>query len=199
MMIPPDNSNQNPFHIFRQWYLEAVDSDISDPTIMSLATVGTDGKPSVRIVLLKEFDERGFVFYTNYMSRKSRQLEKNPWGALVIHWHRIGHQVRIEGRIDKTTEGESDKYFSTRPRGHQLGAWASDQSQVVDSRESLDEALRMRESEFEGKDIQRPPSWGGYRLEPDHIEFWVSRDDRMHDRILFERSGDSWKMTRLAP
>ena len=198
-MNSTDNFNPDPFHLFRQWYLEAVDSDISDPTIMSLATSDTDGKPSARIVLLKEFDERGFVFYSNYMSRKSNQLEKNPWAALVIHWHRLGHQVRIEGRIEKVSDEESDKYFSSRPRGHQLGAWASDQSQVVKSRESMDEALRAREAEFAGQDVPRPPHWGGYRLEPDRIEFWVSRDDRMHDRILYERKGDSWELHRLAP
>ncbi len=189
----------DPFHLFRQWYLEAVDSDISDPTIMSLATSDTEGKPSARIVLLKEFNERGFVFYSNYFSRKSRQLEKNPWAALVIHWHRLGHQVRIEGRTEKITDEESDKYFSTRPRGHQLGAWASEQSQKVESRGSLDEALRKREAEFEGIDVPRPPHWGGYRLIPDRIEFWTSRDDRLHDRILYERKGDSWEIHRLAP
>ncbi|MFC2099166.1 pyridoxamine 5'-phosphate oxidase [Bacteroidota bacterium] len=194
-----DKTEPNPFHLFRQWYLEAVDSDISDPTIMSLATVGKEGRPSGRIVLLKDFDERGFVFYTNYMSRKARQLEDNPWASLVFHWHRLGRQVRIEGRIEQVSREESDKYFSTRPRGSQLGAWASDQSQVVDSRESLDRALHMRETEFTGKEIPRPPHWGGYRLVPDRLEFWISRENRMHDRILYIHENKGWISRRLAP
>ena len=194
-----DKPEPNPFQLFRQWYLEAVDSDISDPTIMSLATVGKEGRPSGRIVLLKDFDERGFVFYTNYMSRKARQLKDNPWASLVFHWHRLGRQVRIEGRTEKVSREESDSYFSTRPRGSQLGAWASDQSQVVDSRESLDRALHMRETEFTGKEIPRPPHWGGYRLVPDRLEFWISRENRMHDRILYLPENGEWTVQRLAP
>jgi pyridoxamine 5'-phosphate oxidase len=180
-------NHPDPFHLFRQWYLEAVDSDISDPTIMSLATVGDDGKPSVRIVLLKDFNERGFVFYTNYKSRKAIQLDANPWAALVIHWQRLGQQVRIEGRVEKILEDESDRYFATRPRGNQLGAWASEQSQTLHSDESLEEALHNAEEEFRDMEVPRPPHWGGYRLEPVRIEFWVNRDNRMHDRILYEK------------
>jgi len=182
-----DINNPDPIHLFRQWYLEAVDSDISDPAVMSLATAGKDGRPSARIVLLKDFNEAGFVFYTNYRSRKSIQINANPWAALVIHWHRLGHQVKIEGRVEKLPEEESDRYFATRPRGSQLGAWASEQSHPVQSRESLDEALINAEEEFRDMEVPRPPHWGGYRLIPDRIEFWVNRDDRMHDRILYEK------------
>ena len=198
-MSNTDISHPDPFHLFRQWYLKAVDSDISDPTIMSLATVGKDGRPSARIVLLKDFNEAGFVFYTNYKSRKSIQLDANPWAALVIHWHRLGHQVRIEGRVEKLPEEESDRYFATRPRGSQLGAWASDQSQPVPSRVSLDDALLNAEEEFRDMEVPRPPHWGGYRLIPDRMEFWVNRDDRMHDRILYEKTENNWRPTRLAP
>ena len=200
MMINSDINNPDPIRLFRQWYLEAVDSDISDPSIMSLATAGKDGRPSVRIVLLKDFNEAGFVFYTNYRSRKSIQLDANPWAALVILWFRLGLQVRIEGRVEKLPEEESDRYFATRPRGSQLGAWASGQSQPIPSRESLDEALRNAEEEFRDMDVPRPPHWGGYRLNPDRIEFWVNRDDRMHDRILYEKTdNDNWDSKRLAP
>jgi pyridoxamine 5'-phosphate oxidase len=211
-MSNTDINDPDPIHLFRQWYLEAVDSDISDPTIMSLATVGQDGRPSARIVLLKDFNEAGFVFYTNYRSRKSIQLDAIPWAALVIHWHRLGHQIRIEGRVEKLPEEESDRYFATRPRGSQLGAWASEQSQPVPTRESLDQELQKVEKKFKDMDVPRPPHWGGYRLIPDRIEFWVDREDRMHDRILYEKnttvasSGtktendeNNWTLTRLAP
>jgi pyridoxamine 5'-phosphate oxidase len=181
-------ADPDPFHLFRQWYHEAVDSEISDPTIMSLATAGSDGKPSVRIVLLKEFDERGFVFYTNYRSRKAGQLEENPHAALAIHWP--GHQVRIEGRVHRVSEEESDRYFATRLRGSQLGAWASEQSSTMASRESLEGAMLKAEKRFGNGDIPRPPHWGGYRLEPCRIEFWTEREDRLHDRILYERITD---------
>ena len=211
-MSSTEINDPDPIHLFRKWYLEAVNSDISDPTIMSLATVGKEGRPSARIVLLKDFNEAGFVFYTNYRSRKSIQLDANPWAALVIHWHRLGHQVRIEGRVEKLAEEESDRYFESRPRGSKLGAWASEQSQPIHSRESLDDALLNVEEEFRDMEVPRPPHWGGYRLIPDRIEFWTNRDDRMHDRILYElkpaagSSGtetendeNSWTSTRLAP
>ena len=192
-------NDPDPIHLFRQWYLEAVDSDISDPTIMSLATVAEDGTPSCRIVLLKEFDERGFVFYTNYQSRKANEIEQNPKVAAVIHWHRLGHQVRIEGRIEKVSEAESDRYFASRPRGSQLGAWASEQSREVESREYLDEALRKRTEEFEGLEIPRPAHWGGFRIIPDRIEFWIDGKDRMHDRQVYEPAENGWRNYRLAP
>ncbi|MCK4750865.1 MAG: pyridoxamine 5'-phosphate oxidase [Bacteroidales bacterium] len=191
--------NPDPILLFRQWYLEAVDSGIPDPAIMTLATADADGKPSARILLLKDFDDRGYVFYTNYRSHKAEQLDRNPWAALVIHWHSLGHQVRIEGRVEKITTEESDRYFATRPRGSQLGTWASHQSQTISSRESLSEAIHRRKQEFKNRDVPRPPYWGGYRLIPVRIEFWVDREDRMHDRIVYERDGDGWTTQLLAP
>ena len=198
--------------LFRQWYMEVVDSGIPDPTIMTLATVDKTGRPSARIVLLKEFDERGFVFYSNYHSSKAEHLGETPWAALVIHWQPTGHQVRIEGKVEMTSGEESDRYFATRPRSSQLGAWASEQSRIVPSRESLDEAFRKTEEKYRDKDVPRPPHWGGFRLDPDRMEFWVSREDRMHDRIVYEKNlgldksrGDSkkdlkeWIIRRLAP
>jgi pyridoxamine 5'-phosphate oxidase len=181
------NPDQNPILLFRQWYLEAVDSGIHDPTIMTLATTGNDFRPSARIVLLKDFDERGFVFYSNYRSHKGEQIASSPWAALVIHWEKLGYQVRIEGRISKTSVEESDKYFASRPRGSQLGAWASMQSQVISSRESLESRMQKMEEKFKGRDVPRPAYWGGYRLRPDRMEFWIHQENRMHDRIVFEK------------
>ena len=181
------NTDQNPILLFRQWYLEAVDSGMADPDVMTLATTGNDFRPSARVVLLKEFDERGFVFYSNYRSHKGEQIASSPWAALVIHWRELGHQVRIEGRIGKTTVVESDRYFASRPRGSQLGAWASMQSQVVPSPESLAAKMKKMEEKFRGREVPRPAYWGGYRLRPDRMEFWIEKDDRMHDRIVYEK------------
>ncbi len=180
-------TDPDPIQQFRKWYAEAVDGGIYDPAIMTLATADKDGKPSARIVLLKDFDERGFVFYTDYRSRKAEQLEVNPSAALVIHWQKLGYQVRLEGHVEKTGAEESDRYFSTRPRGSQLGAWASEQSRTVPSRKSLEESLRLREEEFRNQEVPRPPHWGGYRLVPERIEFWKDVKDRMHDRVVYER------------
>jgi len=192
-------TDPGPMNKFRQWYLEAASSEVPDPTIMTLATADVDAKPSARIVLLKDFDDRGFVFYTNYGSHKARQIDNNPFAALVIHWPFLGHQVRIEGRVDKTSAKESDLYFKGRPRGSQLGAWASDQSQVISSRESLLESVRKREAEFAGGKIPRPSHWGGYRLIPNRIEFWTEREDRLHERIVYEKQGERWISHLLAP
>lgn len=214
-----ETNDKNPILLFAKWFREATESDIPDPEVMSLATAGRDGSPSVRIVLLKEFDERGFAFYTNYRSRKALQLEENPRAAMVIHWSPLGRQVRIEGRVEKITAEESDRYFSSRPRGSQLGAWASNQSSVIPTRQSLEKGLAERENEFRNREVPRPPHWGGYRLIPDRIEFWVDREDRLHDRIEFQRPGspdpgtaenpgkgigrtsgeDNWTVRRLAP
>jgi pyridoxamine 5'-phosphate oxidase len=166
---------------------------------MTLATAGPDGRPSARIVLLKEFDERGLVFYTNYRSRKADELESNPFAALVIHWNRLGLQVRIEGRVEKISPGESDLYFTSRPRGSRIGAWASAQSREITSRDDLNEAVKQFEERFPGNDIPRPPHWGGYRVLPGRIEFWAERNDRLHDRIVYEPEGEGWKSRRLSP
>jgi pyridoxamine 5'-phosphate oxidase len=189
----------DPFSIFRDWYQEAMDAGIKDPTIMTLATVDGKGNPAARIVLLKSFDEEGFVFYTNYQSRKGMDLEKNPRAALVLHWRETGHQVRIEGIAEKVPTSTSDLYFASRPRGSQLGAWASEQSHEIPSRASLEKSLERWASEFREQPVPRPSNWGGYRVIPDKIEFWEDRENRMHDRVLFERVAGDWALKRLAP
>ncbi len=189
----------NPFSLFLDWYREAVDAGVPDPSIMTLATVDGDGNPSARIVLLKSFDEDGFVFYTNYDSRKGMDLAKNPRAALVLHWLKTGRQVRIEGHTKKVSAKESDQYFESRPRGSQLGAWASAQSRVIPSETSLDESLKKWESAFRNQPVPRPPYWGGYRVLPFRMEFWSDRENRMHERWLFEKKGREWVLSRLAP
>jgi pyridoxamine 5'-phosphate oxidase len=166
---------------------------------MILATATTDGKPSARTVLLKGYDERGFVFYTNYEGRKAAELEVNPTCALLFYWGELERQVRIEGRASRLSSEESDAYFAGRPRGSRLGAWASEQSHPVEDRSILEERVRALEAEYEGREIPRPPFWGGYRVEPDTIEFWQGRENRLHDRIVYHRSGRGWKIVRLQP
>lgn len=170
-----------------------------DTAPVALATVDGAGRPSVRMVLLRGADERGFVFHTNYNSRKARELDQNPHAALCIHWHSLEEQIRIEGRVERLSDSESDEYFANRPRGSQLGAWASNQSAVLPSRETLEEEYRETERRFEGQEVPRPPFWGGYRLIPERIEFWFGRPDRLHDRLLYVRENDSWTIERLYP
>ena len=189
----------DPIVIFRDWYQEAIDAGITDPSIMTLATVDGEGNPAARIVLLKSFDENGFVFYTNYQSRKGMDLEENPRAALVLHWRETGHQVRIEGITEKVPASASDRYFESRPRGSQLGAWASEQSREIPSKAHLDESLKRLGSEFRDQPVPRPPYWGGYRVIPDKIEFWSDRENRMHERLLFEKTDQGWVFKRLAP
>lgn len=165
----------------------------------ALATVGADGTPSVRVVLLKELDERGLVFYTNLESRKSRELRHNPAAAACFWWPQLQEQVRVEGTVEPLSEAEADAYFATRPRGSQLGAWASRQSEPLDSREELIGRFFERMTEFKDRDVPRPPFWSGYRLVPQRIEFWYNRDDRLHDRRLYERKGNDWVETILQP
>jgi pyridoxamine 5'-phosphate oxidase len=166
---------------------------------MTLATASGDGKPSARVVLLKGYDERGFVFYTNYEGRKASELEANPLCALLFYWGELERQVRIEGRASRISNEESDAYFTSRPRGSRLGAWASEQSRSVEDRNILEERVKALEAEYEGREIPRPPFWGGYRVEPEVIEFWQGRENRLHDRLVYRRTGGRWKMERLQP
>ncbi len=179
---------------------QAVDRALlPEPTAMTLATVGDDGQPSARLVLLKSVDERGFVFYTNVRSRKGRDLAANPRAALTFHWQPLEVQVRIEGRADRVDDAEADEYFATRPRGSQLGAWASDQSDVLARTADLDTRFAEVERRFAGRDVPRPPHWSGYRVRPERIEFWRNRPSRLHERRLFQKEGSGWRETLLYP
>ncbi|VWD59896.1 pyridoxamine 5'-phosphate oxidase [Burkholderia contaminans] len=191
----------DPFAQFDRWFKEALAAKLPEPNTMTLATVGADGRPSARIVLIKGVDERGFVFFTNYESRKGRDLAAHPEAALLFYWIELERQVRIEGRIEKTSAEESDRYFASRPLGSRIGAWASHQSAVIDSRATL-EAQEKAISERYGDNPPRPPHWGGYRLVPDSIEFWQGRPSRLHDRLLYTRDAGTstgWSISRLSP
>ena len=170
-----------------------------DTAPVTLATADTNGQPSARMVLLRGVDARGFVFFTNYGSRKGRELDANPRAALCIHWVALDEQIRIEGDVERLSDTESDAYFTSRPRGSQLGAWASEQSQVLPSRETLEERYRDIERRFDSREVTRPPFWGGYRVVPRRIEFWYGRPDRLHDRVLYLREARGWHIERLYP
>ena len=189
----------DPIVQFHEWFENAVEADLHEPNAMILATATNDGKPSARTVLLKGYDVRGFVFYTNYEGRKAKELEANPTCALLFYWGELERQVRIEGRATRLSGQESDAYFASRPRGSRLGAWASEQSRPVEDRRVLEERVRSLDAEYERREIPRPPFWGGYRIEPDTIEFWQGRENRLHDRIVYHRSGRGWKIVRLQP
>ena len=191
----------SPIQQFRHWFSEALNSHAPEPNAMTLATSSPDGKPSVRVVLLKELDDNGFVFYTNYNSQKGQQLQLNPYAALCFHWHELQRQVRIEGKIEKISRQDSLAYFNSRPLGSQLGAWASAQSQTIDSREMLDERLAQTQEKFNGLSVlPLPENWGGYRLVPNLIEFWQGRSNRMHDRLCYKLDeNNQWVRTRLMP
>jgi pyridoxamine 5'-phosphate oxidase len=189
----------DPIKQFYGWFEAAIKAGIHDANAMTLAT-SFDEKPSARVVLLKDFDERGFVFFTNYASDKGRQLEKNPNAALVMYWMEVERQIRIEGKVEKTSHEESEKYFRTRLFGAQIGAWASHQSQVIDARRVLDARLEEMKQRFAEGQVPLPPHWGGFRVKPDRIEFWQGRSDRLHDRFRYTRQPDaSWRIDRLAP
>lgn len=189
----------DPILQFGNWFSAAVDAQLYEPNVMTLATADRFGKPSARIVLLKEFDENGFVFYTNYESKKGQDLVENPQAALVFFWAELERQVRIEGVVSKVDVQTSADYFHSRPTGSQIGAMASPQSSVLDSRESLEEKVSNLTKTYEGKEIPHPVHWGGYLIEPMHIEFWQGRQSRLHDRIVYDLVDGSWIINRLAP
>ena len=189
----------DPMVQFHEWFERVLRAGLHEPNAMTLATATGDGRPSARVVLLKGYDERGFVFYTNYEGRKARELEANPLCALLFYWGELERQVRIEGRASRLSGEESDAYFLSRPRGSRLGAWASEQSRQVESRSILEERVQALEAEYEGREVPRPPFWGGYRVEPGVIEFWQGRENRLHDRIVYRRAEAGWKIERLQP
>lgn len=193
------DAGSDPVSLFTRWLDDAVTAGIHEPNSMALATADPSGRPSVRIVLLKGFDETGAVFYTNYDSRKGRELSVNPWASAVLLWHQLQRQVRIEGRVARLDAAQSDAYFGSRPRGAQIGAVASQQSRTIGGREALEAQVADAERTFDGRDVERPEEWGGYRIALDELEFWQGRPNRVHDRLRFTRAGDTWTMERLQP
>jgi pyridoxamine 5'-phosphate oxidase len=195
-----EDVDPDPIRQFAAWFEEASLSEVPEVNAMALATATSDGRPSVRLVLLRGFDERGFTFFTNYESRKARELDENPRAALVMFWHELERQVRIEGRVERASDEESDRYFHGRPEGSRIGAWASPQSRVIPGREALEALYREVMARYPEGAIPRPTNWGGYRVIPESIEFWQGRPNRLHDRLHYARRPEGgWLIERLAP
>ncbi len=197
--LSEESAGSDPIALFGRWFREAERAGIFLSEAVTLATATKEGKPSARMMLLKGVGEDGFTFFTNYESRKAEQLEENPRAAIICHWPTLQRQIRIEGTVTRLSEEESYAYFSTRPRGSQIGAWASKQSHTLESRQELEERVKEYKEKFAGKDVPLPPFWGGYRLAPERIEFWQGRADRLHDRFRFLREGDGWARARTSP
>jgi pyridoxamine 5'-phosphate oxidase len=192
--------SNNPVQQFETWFKAAVEAKVNEPNAMSVATVNAAGRPASRIVLLRNFDEKGLVFYTNYNSRKGHEIAANPHAALLFFWPELERQVRIEGKLVLQTAADSDSYFASRPRSSRLGAWTSPQSSKIDNRAVLDKELAAITKRFENTDVPRPEWWGGYLLQPDYFEFWQGRESRLHDRIVYEKEATgNWLRSRLAP
>lgn len=189
----------DPFALFDAWYREARTTEPNDSNAMALATVGAGGQPSLRMVLLKGYGAEGFTFYTNRESRKAGELETTPRAALLFHWKSLRRQIRIEGTVGRVSDAESDAYFASRSRDSQLGAWASDQSRPLADRATFEDRYEAMRARFDGGDVPRPPHWGGYRVVPEHIEFWIDREHRLHERRVFTRAGDGWTVGMLYP
>jgi pyridoxamine 5'-phosphate oxidase len=199
-MLDELHTNTDPILQFKKWFQEAMDAQIIEPYAMTISTVNSAHRPSSRVVLLRDVSVEGFSFYTNYLSRKGQDLAVNPFAAMNFFWPELERQVRIEGKIVPLEAFASDAYFASRPRGSQIGAWSSPQSEIIESRKVLEDAVENYIQQFDGKDVERPPHWGGYCLIPDYIEFWQGRESRLHDRICYYQHSDgSWIRSRLAP
>lgn len=195
-----EDLKEDPFEMFEVWMQEALEKAVLEANAFCLATVGKEGKPSSRTLLLKEFSSEGFIFYSNYESRKAKQIEENPHGSMTFFWKELARQVVLEGVIAKTSPEISNAYFKIRTRESQIGAWASRQDQILDSREVLEEKFERAKEQFEGKEVERPSFWGGYCLQPFRIEFWQGRKNRLHDRFLYQLNPEGkWEITRLSP
>jgi pyridoxamine 5'-phosphate oxidase len=198
-VLDEDAAAGDPFVQFGHWFEEALRAQLPEPHAMTLATADAGGVPSARIVLLRAWDEQGFVFFTNYGSRKGRELTDRPRAALVFYWPQLERQVRIDGAVERLADAASDAYFARRPRGHRVSAWASPQSEPIAGRAVLERAVADVEARFAGIDVPRPAYWGGYRVIPEHVEFWQGRSNRVHDRLAYTRTRAGWTRTRLAP
>lgn len=190
---------QDPKILFAHWFQEALDASILDANAMTLSTVSEANKPSSRVVLMREFSDRGLIFYSNYKSEKAQELEKNPWASVNFFWASLDRQVRIEGKVTRLDQASSERYFQSRPRESQLGAWASSQSNILKNRADLEKAFHNYEQKFEGQTIPKPDYWGGYIIDPLRFEFWLGRPNRLHDRIVYDLINQAWNIYRLAP
>lgn len=197
--LSENSVSPDPFSQFSFWMHEAINSNLLDPNAMTLATATKEGIPSARTVLLRGFDDKGFLFFTNYESSKAKDLIANPVASLLLFWVELERQVRISGKVEKVRREDSEKYFVSRPQGHQLGAWASKQSKIISSREILEKQFEEMKKRFENKEVPLPPFWGGYRVIPNKFEFWQGRESRLHDRICYSLEKESWKIERLSP